>query len=671
MKKYTILIIGLLLMIGLIGIYSNHFNNSFHFDDAHTIVTNPHIRDLSNIPEFFVNPEMFSSKSDHQGLRPIVTTTLAIDYWLADGYENTFFFHLSTFLFFLFTGVLIYLLYQKITQKAVSKNQSRYLALFITAIYCFHTANAETINYIISRSDVISTFFAVLTLVCYISLDKSWYKYLILIITSSLGILTKEAIALFPIVVFFYAWFFEEDKSVLDLFKIHNWSILFETTKKVLPILIPIVILQIYTMLNNEMGPTFSNPLSNYLITQPYIWLHYFITFFFPFNLSADTDMTVFANFLDERAILGLFFIITLFYLIIKFSKDNKTKPISFGLIWFTMALIPTSVVPLAEVTNDHRMFFPFIGLALAIIYFFANRYLINRDWAFKSKLGLLLCCVFILVGFGYGTYQRNKVWKNGETLWHDVTIKSPNNGRGLMNYGLTFMRKGEYVKALDLFKKAKLKTPYYPTLYINLGIVYNALGEFTEAENNFKKSIQYGLKNSNTYFYYARFLFAQNRFLEAKEMAEKSSDLNKYYLDNEHLLLQIYAELKLEEQLRSKAKHILSFSKDDILANNVLANKEMISINTEKPSSVNELINLSLYYYNKGLYSECIKICEKVLQKDSMSHIAWNNICSSYNQIGEYKKAYSACEKALEINSDFPLARNNLRMAKENLDPN
>ena len=38
------------------------------------------------------------------------------------------------------------------------------------------------------------------------------------------------------------------------------------------------------------------------------------------------------------------------------------------------------------------------------------------------------------------------------------VTIKSPNNGRGLMNYGLTFMRKGEYVKALDLFKKAKLK---------------------------------------------------------------------------------------------------------------------------------------------------------------------------------------------------------------------
>ena len=30
-------------------------------------------------------------------------------------------------------------------------------------------------------------------------------------------------------------------------------------------------------------------------------------------------------------------------------------------------------------------------------------------------------------------------------------TLKSPQNGRGLMNYGLTQMEKGDYVRALEL----------------------------------------------------------------------------------------------------------------------------------------------------------------------------------------------------------------------------
>src|SRR6266550_6507658 len=42
----------------------------------------------------------------------------------------------------------------------------------------------------------------------------------------------------------------------------------------------------------------------------------------------------------------------------------------------------------------------------------------------------------------GYATFQRNKVWNTEETLWRDVTIKSPRNPRGLMNYGNTLMTK-------------------------------------------------------------------------------------------------------------------------------------------------------------------------------------------------------------------------------------
>jgi protein O-mannosyl-transferase len=52
--------------------YSNHFNNSFHFDDAHTIENNAFIRDLKNIPKFFTDATTFSSVPDNQSYRPVV-----------------------------------------------------------------------------------------------------------------------------------------------------------------------------------------------------------------------------------------------------------------------------------------------------------------------------------------------------------------------------------------------------------------------------------------------------------------------------------------------------------------------------------------------------------------------------------------------------------------------
>ena len=55
------------------------------------------------------------------------------------------------------------------------------------------------------------------------------------------------------------------------------------------------------------------------------------------------------------------------------------------------------------------------------------------------------------LAAYAAGTYQRNRIWRNEESLFYDVTIKSPANGRGLMNYGLTQMEKGETQKALDM----------------------------------------------------------------------------------------------------------------------------------------------------------------------------------------------------------------------------
>src|SRR5438067_1996807 len=95
---------GLLALV-LLATYSNHFQNSFHFDDAHTIVNNAAIQELRNIPRFFADARSFSALPSNQSYRPIISTLLAIDYKV--GGLNPFWFHLSIFSLFVTLVMLL------------------------------------------------------------------------------------------------------------------------------------------------------------------------------------------------------------------------------------------------------------------------------------------------------------------------------------------------------------------------------------------------------------------------------------------------------------------------------------------------------------------------------------------------------------------------------------
>ena len=212
--------LGLLFLVILMLAYSNHFNNDFHFDDSHTIVNNVHIRKLSNIPKFFTNPQMFSASPAHWGLRPVVTTTLAIDYWIAGGLKP-FYFHLSTFLWHILLCVLLFFVYKKLLSNTLQSKWINYAGILAAGWFAIHTANAETLNYIISRSDVISTFCIVASFAIYL-LFPAKRKYFFYLIPAMLGVFAKETILVLVMILFFYKWLFEKEFSIVGLFKKKN-----------------------------------------------------------------------------------------------------------------------------------------------------------------------------------------------------------------------------------------------------------------------------------------------------------------------------------------------------------------------------------------------------------------------------------------------------------------
>jgi len=672
--KKTIIYL-LLLAVFVTLVYSNHFNNSFHFDDSHTIQNNLFIQDLNNIPLFFQDGTTFSSLPSNQSYRPIVSTSLAIDYWLGNGY-NLFYFHFSTFVLFLLQGLCMFFFFFKLLNNTYKHSWNFHIAITAVALYLLHPANAETVNYIIARSDIQSTFCVILGFCIYMysPFCKKTFLYLLPI---AIGILAKPTAAMFAPIFFVYILLFEQKMSLADIFRKQHFKQLILAIKTTLPafIICGLMYLLIDKLTPNTWVPGGSSTF-NYLITQPYVIVHYFTTFFLPIELSADTDWLPLESIWHPTFFIGVAFIFTLIYIAFKFSKDEKSRPISFGILWFFLALFPTSIIPLSEVLNDHRIFFPYVGLVIGVcqtVSLLLLSYKKQLD-ALNINKSVLLACLFVIMGgYAYGTYQRNIVWHTEESLWLDVTKKSPNNGRGLMNYGLSKMREGDYAEADKYFTLALAVSPYYSFLHINMGVLKSAQGDDAAAEAFFKNGIRYGPNYPGSYYFYGKFLSSKSRHKEAIDLLVKAIELSPAHTDARSLLMNEYTEIEEWDKLAALANTTLQINPGNqqaLLSLDAALNKKgkiEIALNDiKKDPTADKYLNLSLMYYQTEKYQECIDAASEAIKIKSDFAEAYNNIGSAYNVLKKWDDAIIAFEKALKINPNFELAKNNLFVAQK-----
>jgi protein O-mannosyl-transferase len=191
---------GALLLIALLAAYANHFQNGFHFDDAHTIVNNAAIRELRNIPLFFRDATTFSSLPSNQSYRPLVSTLLAIAYCF--GGLQPFWFHMLIFaLFVALTLLVVYVIY-RLLENVAPMSRNLWIAGAAAAWYGLHPANADTVNYIIASSEVISTLGVVASFAVYFGFPHLRRCYLY-VLPAAIAILAKPPAAIFAVLFAF------------------------------------------------------------------------------------------------------------------------------------------------------------------------------------------------------------------------------------------------------------------------------------------------------------------------------------------------------------------------------------------------------------------------------------------------------------------------------------
>lgn len=673
-----IILVGIVLA-SIIFAYSNHFSNSFHFDDRHTIETNINIQEVNAI-SFFTDATTISSLPTNQTYRPITTLENAIDYKIAGGLETEVF-HIHIFLIFLIVCFLISFFVKKLLDEIQFSEINKYWALLNGAIFGLLCANAETVNYIIQRAEITAALFVLLGFITFLK-GGFWRTKYIYLLFPFIGFFAKEMAFVFAPLLFIYLLLFEEEVDLLRFYKEVELRKIIKSFLKALP---AITLTVVYYGFYTKMVPQTFSPggLSqfNYLITQPMVMVHYIVTYFIPYNLSADTDWTVYTSIFDYRVLTGVSIVALLIYLALKTSKNKDTRLISFGILWFFVSLLPTSsFIPFAEVLNDHRSFIPYIGLTIAFVFgvnFVLQKYLHNSLKNPKFKIFIYAGIFIFLAANVYGVRERNKVWKNDITLWKDVTIKSPNNGRGLMNYGLALMAKGDYINAEIYFKKALILTPNYSNLYINLGIVKNAIGNKSEAENYFKKAIEISPFKHICFHFYGRFLLNNNRTEMAIKMFEKALKISPNYLSSQTLLMDAYHKASNWEKLKSLSQKILKVSPNNSIAKkhlkialNKKPNIAVMEEDVKKNPTSKKYLNLSLKYFQLRKYEKTISSAKLALTLNKNYYEAYNNMGIAYFMLGKHDKAIEAYKNALNIKPDYNLAKNNLANAiktKEN----
>ena len=638
---------GLLLLV-----YSNHFNNVFQFDDFHSVVNNEYITDLGNVALFFTDGSTITTNVSNQSYRPVVTLMNAFDYWLG-GTMDPFYFHVSIFFWFVVLGLTLFFFFRKLFDSTALYQSTSYIAVFATAWFMLHTANAETINYIGARSDAFSTLCIVASFLLYFNrVGRKFYWYLLPML---LGIYTKQTGVMFVALLFVYVYLFEEERSVADVFNINHVKSIVRTLKKTAAAIIVgcsvFLINQFYMTPGTTTKWDTSVSKFEYFTTQFYVILHYIGNFILPTDLSADPDITIITPFYDKAIVMGFLLIVGLLIVAIRFSRNKDTRPIAFGILWFFIALIPTSsFLPRFQIANDHRTFFPYIGLVLSFSWFLAFRLKKNLDYINTHKIvrfGIPSLAALVICCYGYGAHQRNKVWQTQEALWHDVVKKSPKNGRGMMNYGLALMSRGDYEGAYKYYQKAEETLPYWSYLHINLAILRDAMGFPEEAEKYFRSALSYDPHNVEAYFFYANWLVKRDRTEQARSWLLKGQELSPAHIKTKSLLRDLE-----DIQVGGKASSLAS----------------LLETIDQFPTPENYL-ELSLAYYYASEYEKCIEACEKALESDPEFALAYNNICSAYNKLEEWEKAIEACHKALKINPEFELAKGNLSWAEEELD--
>ncbi len=507
--------------------YHNSFRGPFIFDDLPAIPNNPTIRQLWP-PWGAMSPPPGTTG------RPVVNFSLAVNYAL--GGLDVWGYHVLNLAIHILAALVLYGVVRRTllgpSLRERYGDEAPWLALAVALIWVVHPLQTESVTYIITRTESLMGLFFLLTLYCAIRGAESSHPggwYAAGVVSSALGMGSKEIMAVAPVIVLMYDRLFLS-KSFQETFR-RRWSLYvgLAATWLVFAALVP-------TRMGRDIARLSSTEVTrwDYLKTQAGVIVHYLRLAFWPHPLVADYYDWPLAR--SVTTILAPAAVVVTLLGAMAWALHRRLHLAFLG-VWFFFILAPTSSVwPLfTEFAAERRMYLPLAAvIVLVVISWHMALGEACRRLGRKTLQPVLGAVVLVatVVTLAQLTVRRNEDYRSAVSFWSDVVAKRPNNARARVGLGASLRRQGKLDEAIAQYSEALRIDPQLADAHAGLGVVLGRRGRLEEAIAQYSEALRINPSHALAEFNLGTAYTTLGRLEEAIAHYSKALGIDPNYAD-------------------------------------------------------------------------------------------------------------------------------------------
>ncbi|MGI9228754.1 MAG: tetratricopeptide repeat protein [Gammaproteobacteria bacterium] len=339
------------------------------------------------------------------------------------------------------------------------------------------------------------------------------------------------------------------------------------------------------------------------------------------------------------------------------------------------------------------------IGAAIRVCQHFSGQHLVLR--------GAQTLAALLLLSYGLLTFQQAQIYKDFFTYFSYISEVNPEEYQGHYNLSLAYLDREEYENAERAARRAIELRPESDQAYQNLAVALNNQERYEETLEALKQVAALTKPSAENYYHSGFMASKVGRMDEAEQLLLQSLQLDPdskearnhlafVYLETaryekaieldpnirqslEHAASQLFNEGNYKDALKNY-QHIIGMDPNNaqILFNHGLtlerlqrlpeaqkSYQQSLSIDPNYQQTLNQLAAL---HFTAKRYQQALKLYRHLLTLNPDSAEAHSNLGSAMAQSGNFREAIKHFERALELNPELPSALINIKLARQRL---
>ncbi len=475
-----------------VALYAAALGNAFVLDDVPLIRDNPFVRNLANVPRFFVS-DYWAPKLDAGLYRPLTTTTYALNF--AAGGAAPFGYLLVNLVLHGACAALLLLWLERLTGRAL-------LATSAAVLFAAHAVHAEVLaNAASGRPELLATALCLLAL----HLDapraggEGRRRTGAAGACFGLALLCKESaitvLALPPLVDALYAS--RGADGLRGVWRERAIAYLAWASVGMGYLGLRVIALEEGGILAAERA------IDNPLVEQGLLWrglnalrvaLRYEALLLAPIHLSYDYSfdaIPLVTSFSDPRLWRDLAIAAVVAAGLAWGARRSREVALGTGFALVTFSVVSNALLPIGTILAERLLYLPSVGFCIVVAAALVGA--ARRAAPARATAAVALATALLAAAHGARGVGRVLDWRSENGLYmHDLSVM-PGSAKIQSNAGAALTEEGRHEEALACFERAIAIAPDFPTPYRGAVLSLIALGRFHDAQIRYQQTLRFG----------------------------------------------------------------------------------------------------------------------------------------------------------------------------------